>query len=142
MKKKATFGFLMIVMVLAIQFLNGCGKDDGTNPEDQRIKQLTGAWQLDEVVNDNLDVTNRYTGFTLTVDEMNFTTQNGNNAWPSIGTYDFANGNIDLLIRSDGVDVTIDEITNTSLTISFQMADLAGGRQAGITGDFTFSLSK
>ena len=142
MRKVNMVRAMSFVVLLIVTTLAGCKKDEGVDLQEQRIDELSATWQVNNVINDATDVTDQFTGFTLTIEALTFTTQNGGNAWPSSGNYSFASGTVDKIIRNDGVEVAIDEITDTSLVLSFQVSSLPGGRAAGITGNFTFSLTK
>ena len=137
------FSVLLVVLTGTMTWLTSCkNDDDGVDPRTQQINDLTATWQMSAVTNDNNDVTDQFTGFTLTVDGLNYRTQNGGNPWPASGTYDFKGDDLNILIRNDGAEITIDELTATSLVLSFNFSSVTGGRTSGVTGDFTFSLTK
>ena len=137
--KTVFYGLLILVITLGYS----CKKKD-PQPDARTIQlsKISTTWNINKVVNDDLDVTDQYSGFTLTVNQLNYTTQNGGNPWPSSGTYDFKDGDLTTIIRNDGTEIKIEELTTSSLILSFNYASLSGGRTAGITGDFTFSLTK
>lgn len=134
---------LTLFFIVALFGYSGCKNDDqGVNPLDTRLQQLKGTWTLGTVQNDGNDVTDEFSGFQLVLNsEKVFSTQNGGNAWPSSGTYDLVDGNIDRMLRNDGVEVTIDSISTDAMVLSFTQSS-TGGRTAGITGSFIFSLIK
>ncbi len=133
---------LLFVLFSLLVKLQACGDDDHTNPLQVRLNELTGTWRLGTVFNDNNDITNQFQGFELTFEaDKTFITQNGGNAWPASGRFDFLDDNANLIVRNDDVEVEIVEITNTSLQLSFTQSTL-NGRAAGITGSFSFSLIK
>ncbi|MCE7996802.1 MAG: hypothetical protein HEP71_32880 [Roseivirga sp.] len=136
--------FYVLCIVVLSHSLVSCKKDD-PDPEEEKLKELAASWRIDSVTNDNQDVTSQYTGFVLSVEgTKTYSTVNGGNPWPVQGTFDFVNGNFDLIRRDDGVDITIANLTPTTLSLTFNITSVRGtanGAQ-GITGAFTFNLSK
>jgi len=135
---------MLTVMFLLIAFtwLSSCKKDDDpVDPRDLQIKRLTATWNIESVTNDNIDVSGQFTGMTLTIDGLNFTTQNGGNPWPTHGTYTFKDNDLNTIIRSDGVEIALVEVTANTLILSFNYASI-NGRVQGITGGFIFSMIK
>jgi hypothetical protein len=130
-----------LLLLLSFQLFTSCKKDD-PDPRAQRINDLTTTWKLKSVKNDNVDVTQQYTGFTLTINGQNYITTNGGNPWPDAGTYEIMLEDLSIIRRSDGTNITIDSITGDELILSFKFNTLAGGRTKGVTGNFTFSLTR
>lgn len=142
MKEKITLktirtSLLFLVLVLAFS----CKKKTELDEKTIQLDKLSATWSVSQAENDGSDVTSQYSGFTLTVDQLNYTTQNGGNPWPSSGTYDFKQGDLFTLVRSDGTEIKIEELTSTSLILSFNYTAV-NGRTSGVTGDFTFSMTK
>ncbi|MCB0490931.1 MAG: hypothetical protein KDC93_00805 [Cyclobacteriaceae bacterium] len=134
--------FACLLLLFSFQlFFTSCKKDD-PDPVDQRINELTATWKVNTVENDNVDVTQQYEGFTLTISGQNYTTTNGENPWPSAGTYEITAEDLSTIRRSDGTNITIDNITGDELILSFNFNTLASGRAKGVTGNFTFSLTR
>jgi hypothetical protein len=134
--------FACLLLLFSFQlFFTSCKKDD-PDPLAQRINDLTTTWKLKSVKNDNVDVTQQYNGFTLTINGQNYTTTNGGNPWPDAGTYEIVVEDLSTIRRSDGTNITIDSITGDELILSFKFNTLAGGRTKGVTGNFTFSLTR
>ncbi|GAB5526043.1 MAG: hypothetical protein Roseis2KO_39150 [Roseivirga sp.] len=124
--------------------LSSCKSDD-SNPEEEKLRELTASWRVDSVINDGQDVSSQYAGFTLTVEgTKTYSTVNGGNPWPAQGTFDFVNNNLDLIRRDDGVDVSIANLTATELSLTFNISTVRGTANGteGITGAFTFNLTK
>ncbi|GAB5526038.1 MAG: hypothetical protein Roseis2KO_39100 [Roseivirga sp.] len=123
--------------------LSGCKKDD-PDPQEEQIKALAGTWNLSSVTNDGSDVTTQYQQFTLTLTtEKTYSTTNGGNPWPASGTFDFPDDIVtDRVTRDDNVVVTISEVSATLLVLSFNVNSVGSGTAAGITGSFTFTLTK
>lgn len=138
----------LIFYALSIIFLSplifSCKKND-PNPEEEKLKELAASWTLETVVNDGQDVTSQYTGFILSVEgTKTYSTINGGNPWPAQGTFDFVNQNFDLFRRDDGINVTIANLTPTDLSLTFNITTVRGTANGseGITGAFTFNLTK
>ncbi|OEK01276.1 hypothetical protein BFP97_07010 [Roseivirga sp. 4D4] len=122
----------------------GC-KDDDPSPSEQRLIDLTATWNVSSVINDGTNVSDQFTGFSLTVSgDKTYATVNGGNPWPASGTFDLNPDDLDTFIRDDNVEVSIVEITATALSLSFQMSNVRSVRSgtSGITGSFTFNLTK
>ncbi|MGE0588711.1 MAG: hypothetical protein AB7O48_09065 [Cyclobacteriaceae bacterium] len=132
----------LLILLLALPLLSTSCKKDDPDPLEERIKELTASWKLGTVTNNNQDVSDQYTGFTLTVAGNNYTTTNGGNPWPASGSYEMRADNLNTIIRSDGTVITIDEISSSTLVLSFNHASLSTGRVNGVTGSFTFLLVK
>lgn len=132
---------MLVASLSSFMFFSSCKKDD-PDPLAQRINELTAIWKLKSVENDNVDVTDQYTGFTLTINGQNYTTTNGGNPWPDSGTYDIKVEDLSTVHRSDGTNITIDKVTPDELILSFNYTNLSAGRTHGVTGNFTFSLLK
>ncbi len=131
---------LCLLMIIALAC--SCGGDDGPTPLEERLRALTARWSVNSVSNDNTDVTSQFAGFTLTVSgDKTYSTTNGGNPWPASGTFDIASENLDLFMRDDNVEIRIVSITETELSLSFNMSSVRG-TASGITGSFTFNLTK
>ncbi|MEM9859312.1 MAG: lipocalin family protein [Bacteroidota bacterium] len=134
---------LLINTVIFILFYGGCGNDDDANtidPKTAQLNALAGLWQVNGVINDNIDVSDQFTSFTLQITENRYTTQNGGNPWSEQGTFDIKSDDINILTRDDDVELKIDELNEGTLVLSFNYSVPPGGRRSGITGQFTFSL--
>jgi hypothetical protein len=142
MRKVVTSVLYLIVLFSITTLLSSCKKGEDPDPRTLQLQKLASTWKIKTVVNDNVDVSNLYTGFRLIINQLNYTTQNGGNSWPASGTYDFKGTDLSTLVRSDNTEIHIDEITNTTLTLSFNFNTVTNGRTNGVTGNFTFSLIK
>lgn len=129
------------MILMALLFISSCKDDDPIDPKAQKLNQLNASWAMQSVSNDGNDVSSQFTGFTLSIDGTNYNTQNGGNPWPASGTYELSGDNLDLILRNDGVEMTIDELTTDKLVLSFSYSAV-NGRVNGITGGFTFSMTK
>lgn len=138
---KALFVWVALVLFTA----SGCGGDDSLSPEELRLQELTATWSVSSVVNDGGDVTDQFTGFILVVSSnQTYSTTNGGNPWPAQGTFSLVTNNLDAFLRDDNVQVSIASISETTLSLTFQMSSVRGTANGvdGITGSFTFSLTK
>ena len=137
--------FLLTAAIMLCAFFGSCGGDDGPSPEEAQLQSLTATWQLGSVDNDNQDVSDQFTGFSLTVNaDKTFSTTQGGNPWPAQGTFDFVNGNVALLQRDDGVNIQVSNLTDDRLVLTFTMSSVRGSAHGaeGITGNFIFDLTK
>lgn len=143
MRKTQLPSIIMLCIYLTTGLLLSSCKKDDPDPQEEQIKALTGTWSLGSVSNDGSDVTDRYQQFTLTLTtDKTYSTTNGGNPWPARGTFDFMNETLtDQVMRDDNVVVVINEVSASSLVLSFNISSVRGAA-AGITGSFTFSLTK
>ena len=135
--------FLLVALCMTAM-ATGCGGDD-PSLEELTLNDLSATWQVNNVENDDLDVSDQFNGFMLTVNrDGTFSTTNGSNPWPAQGTYEFSDETIRHIRRDDGVNITIQTLTPTRLTLSFSMTDVRGeaNNTDGITGAFIFDLTK
>jgi hypothetical protein len=139
MKYSIVFSAALACFMLTV--LTNCNKGSDPSPQEKKFKQLKGVWELGTVMNDNVDVTSQYSGFTLTISsDGSFTSTNGHNAWPASGTLEFTDNGLNAWLRSDDITITLEEATSTTLKLSFTQSGISGGRVSGVTGEFEFSL--
>lgn len=132
-------------MALVLFTASGCNGDDGPTPEELRLQELTATWSVASVINDGSDVTDQFTGFTLVASsDQTYRTTNGGNPWPSQGTFSLVTNNLNAFVRDDNVQINIASITETTLSLTFQMNTVRSTAFGvnGITGAFTFNLTK
>lgn len=136
---------ITIIIIAAIGFISGCkSKSEDPSPQDQQKVLLINdgiAWKLGTVTKDGLDVTDQFDGFRLTIGDFTYTTVNAlSSAWPSEGSWSFANNEGTIVNRSDGVVITV-QVSTTSLKLTFNVTGLgSGGRVKGVDGEYTFDL--
>lgn len=136
---------VIYLAMVGIGLTLACGGDDSPTPEELRQQELTATWALGTVVNDGQDVTSQFNGFTLTItSEQTYSTNNGGNAWPAAGSFQLVSSNLEEFTRDDGVRVTITTISETNLSLTFQITEVGGSAfgSNGITGTFIFNLNK
>ncbi|OEK01272.1 hypothetical protein BFP97_06990 [Roseivirga sp. 4D4] len=145
MKKSPIYFFKAFALLLVFSImLWGC-KDDDPNPLAQRINNLAGTWTVQSVTNDGTDVTNQFNGFQLAFTiEKTYTTTNGGNPWPASGTFDIQEDALDTIVRDGNTNITIVSISDSSMSLRFQVNGIRSiaNLRSGITGSFTFSLTK
>lgn len=140
-KLKAT----LLWVTFALFTASGCKGDDGPTPEELRLQELTATWSVESVVNDGSDVTSQFTRFTLVASSnQTYRTTNGGNPWPAQGTFSLVPNNLNAFVRDDNVQVNIASITETTLSLTFQVSSIRSTVNGvnGITGSFTFNLTK
>jgi hypothetical protein len=149
MKTKYTTTALLIVFLLAMSILSGCSKDDGGSPSPMDKQQTllengSKSWVLvgGSVLKGDIDVSNEFAGFKLTVTGFNYVTENSpsGGVWASQGTWTFKDNQVTAIERNDGVLMTIDNISSTDLVLRFTDPDDVGGRYSSIIGDYVFTL--
>jgi len=137
--------FILYSFLLVFLFI-GCKKPSPTPDllqiQLENLKNKNMSWGLvgGSVIKDNYDVTSQFSGFTLTIGEYTYITQNSiASAWPTSGTWQFVNDNPNLVVREDGVEIDV-AIANNQLTLSFTVSGI-GGRVSGIDGNYVFTLT-
>lgn len=142
-KTRFSLSLAFFACIITALLYSGCKKDN-PNPQEEQIKAMAGTWSLSSVTNDGSDVTTQYQQFTLTLTtDKTYSTTNGGNPWPAAGTFDFPNETVtDRVTRDDNVVITITEVTTSRLVLNFSINSVGSGSAAGITGSFTFTLTK
>lgn len=142
--------YIIYMALIAYLFINtGCNKstvDPTPDPLQVQLEKLmngNSSWGIKggSVVKDGYDVTSQFSGFTLTLGEFTYTTQNSlASAWASSGTWQFSNNDPNKIMRKDGVLIDI-TLNNNQLILKFNVSGLTGGRVTGINGYYTFTLT-
>ncbi len=143
---KLVFNFFKSAIVIAvpiIMLLTFCSKeDDPLQTEKDRVMTLLQAhtWKIKSVTVDNTDETNFFQDMTMTFADGSYNTTNGGVVWSANGNFTFVDDSAKSFVREDGIVVTIDNITEDSLTLSFNWTKttLAGGRASSIAGKTSF----
>ena len=139
-----TYKNLIAVYILfSMLIFSGC-KDPAPSPIEERTTLLVNGgspWALGSVVKDGFDVTDQFTGFTITFDATTYATTNSlNTAWAPSGSWTFKGSNPDIMIREDGIEVNIAATAN-QIVLSFISAGPIGGRVDGVSGEYVFTLT-
>ncbi len=147
MKDKVIQQILMIALLIMAATIAGCDsyEDEGssTNEVRDQLERLASSWNGDRVLFDGVDVTLQdFANLTLTFNEDGtWTTQDGDPAFGSQGTWEFETGNTNRILMN-GVPVDLFFTTGGSqLTLSFILQGSAIGRSKGTTGDYVIDLS-
>lgn len=146
------YKFLMIV-VASIAFIVSCSDDEAGITEDEKnSKQLAGTWvlgsNLSKVEKDGKDITSQYSNFSIFFTEQfgYFAQGDPNNIIHPEGTWKYAEGDFSkILLNNDERPITIAiNEDQTALTLTFSNDDNKplGSRMIGITGAYTFILSR
>jgi len=140
--------YLTIIISTAL-ITQGC-KPKSVEPKEKTALELQlealmnngTSWGLNggTVMKDDYDVTSQFAGFTLTIGEFTYTTQNAlATTWPSTGTWQFVNDNPSKVVRDDGIEIDVTP-SNGQLKLSFSVTNL-GGKITGINGIYEFFLT-
>jgi hypothetical protein len=147
--KVINYTFTIILLVASLSF-TGC-KEEGVDPNDailneQLVVLMNGnnSWVLGtagSVMKDNVDVSDQFAGFKLTLGNKTYTTQNSlSHVWKTSGTWDFQGNNPDLIRRDGNTEVSVSHVNNT-LTLTFTApGNPEGGRLNSVSGKYVFLL--
>lgn len=157
---KKIFNLMSILLMLSLIVFASCNNDDGPDPDPEpeltpeqeqaaRIVADGATWSLtgtDPVTVDgtpSADWTNFTIQFSGDENGGNFTTSNSASpvVWPTSGTWAFAAGSVSQLVRNDGVTMTVN-VTETEITLSFEVEDPGSGRTLGFGGSWIFRLGR
>lgn len=141
----------ILICVLLGMMIFACGEENNDpdptpEPEDEetlQIEKLAKIWKLGTVMKDDEDVTDRFTGFTITFTQQKTYTTTPERGdfdvapFPDSGAWDFRNDNLNVIARSDGIDMNI-TVTESKLTLQFQIST-PNGKTLGI-GEYDFEL--
>lgn len=148
--KVINYTFTIILLIASLSF-TGC-KEEGVDPKvavlNERLDVLMNGgkpWVLGtagSVMKDNVDVSNQFAGFKLTIGNKTYTTQNSlSHVWKTNGTWDFQANNPDLIRRDGSVEISVNHL-NSSLTLTFTAAgNSGGGRVNSVSGQYVFQLT-
>jgi hypothetical protein len=142
--KKIKVNTALLLMMVSVLLIQACKKDD-PQPATDRIKSLLidGAWSLQTALVDEVDKTSLYEGLILSFTQTSFTSVNGGLVWPSNGSWEFKDASGETIIRSDGLEIVIATIDESTLEISFTLAEgsLNEGRQNSVAGNHVFTFT-
>lgn len=148
---KRLIPYLMFgLFTISLVGLMSCGGDDDGDddptptltPEQEQLAILARTWTLSTATLDNT-ASDAFNGLSVTFTENKAFTVSGDYepVWPSSGTFDFGSG-LFTLQRNDGVTMTISsDLSETSMTLTFNYNILPGGRTEGILGDYVFQFT-
>ena len=147
MKTLKTYLLLLSIIVL----LTNCGGSSTPDPtpvdETQAvIDGLAKTWTVDAVTLDGTSVASDWgnvqvsftanKGFTVT----GLSTENSL-IWPSSGSYSFPDATKPMsVLRNDGIAIAISDLTESTATLRLAITGRTGGREAGLSGNYSFSF--
>ncbi|WP_420385318.1 hypothetical protein [Roseivirga sp.] len=141
---KLIFGLLI---VLTIASCGGGGDDTPTPPEEtpQEIAQalLENNWTVasgGSISLDGSDVSNRYDGFSLDIENGTFTTTNAGDLFPATGTWQWVGTTDNQVTTGNGKSITITELSTTRFVFSFLKTDQ--NVAAGVPGNYVVTLTR
>lgn len=141
-------------MVIVLFLLSSCGGEDPKPTEQDKVKALLtsdgGKWSPASanlwVTVEGIDVSELFTGFTLTFTSKGYTTTGTTPVWPRTDSWKFKDKTeTEFLIRnSDGKEITIEAIDETNLRITLEWDEntYEGARTKSLAGKHVFILSK
>lgn len=130
----------LAVLSLAIVFAS-CGGDDGPSQTPQEIAQelLETTWTMTAITLDGSDVSDSYTGLTITIGDGTFTTTNAGDLFPATGTWDWIGETNNMIRTGRGKEITLNTLNETSTILSFLKT--TGNQAAGISGSYVITMS-
>lgn len=131
-------------ILIIITSCKGGGSDDTPTPSDQELAQtiLETTWEVGStgsIIVDNTNVTDRYSGFTLTIEDGTYTTTNAGDLFPASGTWEWVGESDDMVITGSGKEITITELTEAQF--SFRFLKTEQNAVAGISGNYSMTLT-
>lgn len=137
---------LVSVIFYGALSLSGCNDDSSLSETEQQLIALQNNGKdwvsgSNGILKDGIDVTDRFSGFRLTIGNKTYTTENGiGPVWPASGTWDFQDNNPQLILRDDGVVINV-TIVSGDLTLTFVGGAVPiGGRKTSVSGEYQFNL--
>lgn len=136
-----------ILIVFVIASCGGGGDDSPTPPEEtpQEIAQalLEANWTIasgGSITLDGSDVSSRYDGFSMDIDNGSFTTTNAGNLFPATGTWSWVGTSDNQVTTGNGKSITITTLTSSRIVFSFLKTDQ--NVAAGIPGNYVVTLTQ
>jgi hypothetical protein len=132
----------ILVVLLGITLLPGCGGNDPSASEVMLKKLMAHPWELSNALVDGTDETTLYQGLVITFTKTGFTASNGGPIWPASGTWEFTDNKAKSIIRGDDLVVEIVEASKTTLKLSFIWDNntFEPGRVSSVGGDHVFTF--
>jgi len=141
-----------ILFISIITLLTNCGDPEPTpqpaiDLEQATIDGLAKTWTISGVSLDGASVASDWAGVSISFTTSKSFTVSGLSTqnsliWPSTGTYSFPDANKPLkVLRNDGIEITISNLTENSATLGFAITGRTGGRQDGLTGNYSFTFN-
>ena len=133
------------VLIMFVALVIGCQSDDPTGPtaQEEAFELLAGDWTFGtngSITLDNQDVSQNYSGFTLSFTDGTYTTTNGGDLFRATGTWTWANQAAGSITLDTNEEVNIIELGLDSFKFSF--THTGRGVAAGTSGKYVVSLEK
>ena len=154
MKTRIKYLYFLALMAAVITFSH-CGGGDDPEPDEpsaaeEQLNKLSGSWDLVSVSQDGTEVTDDYTGFTLTMggslnsaeDNVNgtYSSTNGGQVFPASGSWAFAPANITSQLILDN-DLTVNYSFSGNNLVLVYTFTAPGGRVQVLNGQYRWELS-
>jgi hypothetical protein len=142
--KRIKINTALLLLMVSVLLIQACKKDDPQTEADKiRSLLISGEWNLETAIVDEVDKTSLYQGLILSFTRTSFTSVNGGVVWPSNGSWEFKDASGETIIRSDGLEIVIATIDESTLEISFTLAEgsLDEGRQSSVAGNHVFTFT-
>lgn len=94
---------------IIIVFVCGCSKDAPESATAKTERMLKASWRLGRLTVDGADQTTLFPDLTVTVNDGNYTAQNGEPIWPISGTWSLTDATT--IDRDNGFTIRIESIT-------------------------------
>jgi len=149
---------LALSVILSFAIALSCGDDEPDTPTDDRTAQqiatdsLTSAtWTLangGQVLYESSDVTEDYTGLTLTFTATGYSSTNSQGLIDAVGTWNWTDGTTNSTIDlndSDKSEVTVITLNNSTFRFRFRQNNEVGGVAAGtdgLAGNYDLTLTR
>lgn len=141
---KSALGFLMILTLASCGGGKG-GGDDTPQETPQEIAQalLENNWTIangGSITLDGSNVSNRYEGFSLDIENGTYTTTNAGDLFPATGTWEWVGTSDNQVTTESGKQITITQLTTTKFSFSFLKTDQ--NVAAGVSGNYVVTLTR
>jgi hypothetical protein len=129
-----------------LQF-TGCDNDnEKPGPEKQYLQKLSFTWGLQQAKANGVDVTQAFSGLTLTVkgDKTFIVATPVDPIWPASGTFTLrqVSGSEDYdIVRNDGVEIHVSELSTLQLKLQMQYQP-PHGRVSSVGGQYEFVFTR
>lgn len=121
------------------------GGDDTPQETPQEIAQalLENNWTIangGSITLDGSDVSNRYDGFSMDIENGTYTTTNAGSLFPATGTWQWVGTSDNQVNTGNGKQITITQLSTTRFSFSFLKTDQ--NVAAGVPGNYTVTLTR
>ncbi|MFY0593663.1 hypothetical protein [Roseivirga sp.] len=136
---------MVLLSYLLLVFITSCGGDDTPELTPQEIAEqlLETSWSIangGSITLDQVDVSDRYQGFSLTIGDATYTTLNAGELFPASGTWEWVGTTDNMVTTGSGKEITITNLSETQIVFRFLKNDQNSA--FGIPGNYTITLSR